>query len=141
VTPDELPLAARELFERIIGLAERVAACSARDLTARRVPSEATKRAANRAADAVVELMQSAGLSHMTPNMARAAQAGAYIAFAAGGTVARRWEQPAWWCPTCEVGVELGEEAWQGSIAPSPGTLPICHPCGSKLEAFGLPES
>lgn len=41
---------------------------------------------------------------------------------------------PAWRCPGCEIGVELGEEAWIG-IVPEPGSSPVCQSCGSELEA------
>jgi hypothetical protein len=42
---------------------------------------------------------------------------------------------PAWWCPACCIGIELGEEAWSGSLAPIPGvTEPECGDCGTELE-------
>lgn len=49
---------------------------------------------------------------------------------------------PAWWCPACCVGVELGDEAWSGTLVPIPGeTEPECGDCGTELEVHPeLPE-
>ena len=41
---------------------------------------------------------------------------------------------PAWWCPACCVGVELGEAGWRGGIVPPPGAEPIHYECGTELE-------
>lgn len=40
----------------------------------------------------------------------------------------------AWWCPACQVGVELGEAAWSGTLAPILGvTEPLHYECGTEL--------
>lgn len=56
-----------------------------------------------------------------------------HIRKAAGNEIRRRRNDAAWWCPECAVGVELGEEAWEGF---SNVSGPALHfECGEELEA------
>jgi len=40
---------------------------------------------------------------------------------------------PAWWCPACKVGVELGEEG-RTSLTPDAETRAVHFECGADLE-------
>lgn len=35
-----------------------------------------------------------------------------------------------WWCPKCEIRIEVGEAAWQGWN----GVEAVCYDCGTLLD-------
>lgn len=50
-------------------------------------------------------------------------------------TLDPRWlTSAAWWCPGHKGGVELGEEAWNGSLVPGPDSVPVCPTCRPNVE-------